>query len=499
MSQRISDATLSNLSAFLAKEMGMLFPRERWSDLEKAMAAAAPKFGFDEAQECIRWLLSAPLTRRQIETLAGLLTVGETYFLRDPRSFEILEREILPALLGARRGKEQRLRIWSAGCSSGEEPYSIAILLRRLIPDIKQWNVTILATDINPAALQKAMDGVYGKWSFRGTPPWFQELYFTSEAEGRFRVAEPIRRMVSFEYLNLADDSYPSLATNTNAMDIILCRNVLMYLTPETVHKVVGKLQRSLVDNGWLIVGPVEYSAYEPLETVRFGTATFYRKSAPNPQEPQDIIPEPEATVKGSPEPSLAQAAPPRAAVEAAAAGVPAAAQSSYEAASALYRQGLYPRAAAMLRESRDRENMPAQAMSLLIRCNANQGRLTEALRLCDQAVARDRLDPSLYYLRAEILQEQGMIEEARVSLRRALYLDPKLVLAHFSLGNLTLWRGNPEKAWKHFENALALLHDLAAEEILAGSEGMTAGRLREIILRITARPKDAGRRSGAG
>ena len=498
MSQRISDTNLSNLSAFVAKEMGLLFPRERWGDLERGIVAAAPHFGFEATHECIRWLLSAPLTRPQIEILAGFLTVGETYFLRDPPTLEIFETEILPAFLRSRSGTDRRLRIWSAGCASGEEPYSIAILLHRLIPNIKQWNITVVATDINPAALQKAVAGVYGKWSFRGTPSWFQKLYFTAEEHGRFRVSEQIRLMVSFEYLNLAEDSYPSLSSNTNAMDIIFCRNVLMYFTPETVRKVAGKLQRSLVDGGWLIVGPVEYSAvaHDGLEAVSYGSVTCYRKTVQEHPAAQEPVRAPPALSETLPEPARKPQPEIEAGAEAPAAA-PAALHPSFEAAWALYRQGLYPQAAALLTEL-SAGGLPTEAMTLLIRSQANQGKLSEALSLCDQAVARDKLDPALYYLRAEILQEQGMFEEARVSLSRALYLDPKLVLAHFALGNLTLWRGNPEKAGKHFENALALLNDFAPEDILAGSEGMTAGRLREIILRIPAGPKAAGVTRGA-
>jgi chemotaxis protein methyltransferase CheR len=125
--------------------------------------------------------------------------------------------------------------------------------------------------------------------------------------------------------------------------------------------------------------------------------------------------------------------------------------------------------------------------MTLLIKSLANQGKLSEALGLCEVALRDDKLDPSLHHLRAEILLEQGMVEEAQLSLTRAIYLDPKLVLAHFALGNLTLWAGKPENARKHLENALALLTTCDPEDIVPGSEGITAGRLREIIRPIMA------------
>jgi len=484
MAQALSETTLLTLSVFLAKEMGLLFPRGRWGELESGLRAAARQLGRPDAEECARWLTSAPLTRSQVETLAAFLTVGETYFFRDPQTFQAVEREILPALIRARRGKDQRLRLWSAGCSTGEEPYSLAILLNRLLPDLAEWNVTLLATDINPAALKKAMTGVYGNWSFRGAPSSFQTLYFTREGEGRFRVAERVGRLVSFEYLNLAEDGYPSLASNTNAMDLIFCRNVLMYFAPEVTRGVVGKLHRSLVADGWLVLGPAEHlpARFAPFRAVNFAGSLCYRKTEAEPPRvapiPGHAPPEqPTAQIITEPQPGAGPAEPP------ASPGALPESGREYREALALYREGRYQQAAERLGELQDRNELPAEGVPLLIRAHANRGALSEALMTCEEALGRDKLDPALHLLRAEILQEQGRLDEAQATLKRALFLDPGLVLAHFALGNLTLWSGSPERARKHFANALELLAGVAPDAILPGSEGLTAGRLREIIL----------------
>ncbi len=215
------DFLLSSLSDFLAAQMGLHFPRERWGDLDRGIAAAASEFGMADVESCIKWLVSAPLTRNQVEVLASHLTVGETYFFREQRSFEVLEEHVLPELLRERGEAGSPLRIWSAGCCTGEEPYSIAMLLDRLIPDAAKRNITILATDINPRFVRKAAEGVYSEWSFRETPAQIQERYFTSRKDGRFEIKPHIRKMVTFSYLNLAGDVYPSLWNNTNAMDVI--------------------------------------------------------------------------------------------------------------------------------------------------------------------------------------------------------------------------------------------------------------------------------------
>ena len=120
MKEGLPDHRLSQLSECVAARMGLHFPRERWRDLERHANSAAKEFGFADIKAFLQWLLSSPLTREQIETLASHMTVGETYFFREKESFEILEKTILPELIRSRRGSERRLRIWSAGCCTGE-------------------------------------------------------------------------------------------------------------------------------------------------------------------------------------------------------------------------------------------------------------------------------------------------------------------------------------------------------------------------------------------
>ena len=241
MSVALSPNLLAQLSQFVASRMGLNFPQERWDDLANGMASAAQGQGSRDAEAYVQWLLSSPLTRREIETLASHLTVGETYFFREKSSFDILEEQVLPELIRLHRGDAMRLRIWSAGCCTGEEPYSVAMLLDMMIPDLADWNVTILATDINPRFLEIASAGVYGEWSFRAIPPGIRERYFTPLPGGKMQLAQRIRRMVTFSFLNLAEDVYPSLVNNTNAMDVVLCRNVLMYFTPGACRPCRGK------------------------------------------------------------------------------------------------------------------------------------------------------------------------------------------------------------------------------------------------------------------
>lgn len=456
MRRALPDSLLSGLSEFVASRLGLHFPKERWRDLERGIAAAARDFDLPDAEACARWLLSAAPARNQIEILASHLTVGETYFFREPRSFEILERHILPEIIRSRAGAERRLRIWSVGCATGEEPYSIAMLLDRLIPDPGEWNVTILATDINPRFLGKAAEGVYGAWSFRGTPDWIRERYFKTRRDGRFELDPRIRKRVTFSYLNLAEDAYPSLADNTNAIDVILCRNVLMYFAAERVAKVADGLHRCILDGGWLIVSPAETSnvLFPQFATVNFPGTVLYRKAAhagPRPVFGQQV------SLREEPSPQ-ASVAPPEPLVQ----DIPVPREPPRETI---------------------REEEPGPGGRA--RSCANEGRLAEAAEWCEQAIAADKLNPAHHYLLANIRREQGQSDVAARSLKHALYLDPDFVLAHFALGNLRLSQGRRREAERHFENALVLLRSRPQDEILPESEGLTAGRLGEIIASV--------------
>jgi chemotaxis protein methyltransferase CheR len=476
----------------IASHIGLRFPRERWSDLERGVGSAAGELGFSDAGACIRSLLSSPLTRRRIEILASHLTIGETYFFREKRSLAVLEESILPALIRARQSGERSLRIWSAGCCTGEEPYSIAILLDKLIPDLQNWNITILATDINPRFLQKASEGLYTEWSFRDSPASIKERYFERKKGGRFQILPEIKKRVTFSYLNLAEEADPSSTNNTDAMDLILCRNVLMYFAPERAEKVVDRFYRSLIDGGWLIVSPCETSQglFAPFTTINLPEVILYRKESDRPR----TAPSPEAFL-----PMPAEAPAEDLFTQETGAFLPLEDQKRRPAeagpapcaeAAALYERGRYSEASEKIAGLLKDDPGNAKAMTLMARIYANQGDLAEALQWCERAIAADKLAAGGHYLLATVLQERGQAAEAILSLKRALYLAPDFALAHFTLGNLTRQLGKPKESEKHYANALSFLNAHRSDELLPEADGITAGRLIEIIRSTTLKEK---------
>jgi chemotaxis protein methyltransferase CheR len=486
----IPEALLQRLSDYLTARVGLQFVKRNWKELQQKMTAAMTDFGFDQVEEFIEWFLSLSPTQNQIEILASHLTVGETYFFRERRAFEILEQSLLPVLIAARRKTEKRLRFWSAGCSTGEEPYSLAILLDKLIPDLKDWKVTILATDINTGAIRKAEKGTYSDWSFRDNPPWFKKHYFETVDGNHYRLLPRIRKMVTFSYLNLSEDHYPALQNNTNAMDFIFCRNVLMYFAPGQIILTTERFYRSLLDGGCLIVSPVETAllTHLPFMTVRFRDSTFYRKDVRKAKVIQKAVKHiekgnilhpsipPETAKRRQPE-ELSR--PKR---QAELKKPEEAERTPYEEAAALYRKGLYPEAEYRLRKLISNGGRNQESCVLFARVLANQGRLEEAFGFCEEAVSADKCNARLHYLLATILEEQKQVEEARASLKKALYLDRNFVLAHFALANLSLRLGKIADARKHFSNVTEILSGYKSDDIIPESEGITAGRLAEII-----------------
>lgn len=476
------EALLGELSERVAAQMGLHFPKERWRDLEMGIQSAARDAGVADAVRYARDLLAARLGKQQIAELAKALTIGETYFFRDPRGLQVLNDVVLPELIRGRRATTRRLRIWSAGCCTGEEAYSIAIMLERLIPDFDDWQVTLLATDINPRFLQKAVEGVYGEWSFRGAPEWLKQGYFKQVAPQRFAILPRIRERVTFAYLNLGEDAYPSLDTNTNAMDLILCRNVLIYFAPERAAAVARNFHHALVSQGWLMVSAVEASATfrRYFAAQSFEGAILYRK-----KEECDLLPEADPLPASPPSVNAADRfvtsnPPPQAPARTPPPRQPPV--NPYELAMSLFERGRYAEVAALLEQSIAAKQLAVAPAALLARTYANLGELNQARTWAERAIAADRIDPAAHYLRAMILEEQNLIADAFVSLQRTLYLAPGFVLAHFALGNLTLRQGRRAEARRHFNNALDFLKSYADEAVLPHSDGMAAGRLREMI-----------------
>lgn len=488
----ISETLIEELRVALAARTGMYFPEPRRRDLLRGLTLAAPEFGFAGAsalEACARWLLTEPPTRRQTEILASHFAVGETYFFREPATFAALEQQILPALIADRRATGKRLRIWSAGCSTGEETYSLAILLARLIPDIEHWSITLLGTDINPHFLSGAVKGMYREWSFRGVPALIRNSYFHDLGGGSYALLPGVKKLARFDFLNLVNDVYPSFENDTAVMDIVMCRHVLMYFNAAAAHAVVQKLCRSLGNGGWLIVSQTEASVtlLSGLAPVIFPDCLIYRK-----ENDGQVLGKRDSTALAAP--AVAVMRP----LDIGTKDVTADATQNTgqceptEPPLVAYKAiNLTDDAKRLAHDECDDAQVldrPCAAdsggphtLALLARACANGGQLGSARQYCEAAVSADKLNLELRYLLASILMEQGHLEDAVTCLKQALYLDPNFVLAHFALGNAYRRVGHSDQATRHFAIAARLLRTCAPDS-LPLAEGLNGARLLDII-----------------
>lgn len=443
---------LAKLSRFVGERFGLDYPPERFPELMRGLKAAAAELGCSDLEICARNYLTSP-TEEELSILAAHLTVGETYFFRDHNAFERIRHEILPQLISM-GDRHQCLRLWSAGCCSGEEAYSLAIVAREVIP--KSWHISILGTDINPQFLAKARRGVFGNWSFRDVPENVKNRYFQCRGENQWEICAEIRRMVRFEYLNLAETVYPSVMNGTAGLDLILCRNVMIYFQPLQIAMVSNRFYESLRTGGFLLVAPSEAGQEKFQKFIPFwaGQTLFYEK---RPQvAPRSADRAVNREVPGL-QPSLGS--------------VP--------------KEGKTPPKMRMVEMTSGKMSGNSRDISE-VRSLANSGELEASLEKCDQLVKTEPLVASNHYLRAMILEELGMDEEARKSLLKARYLDPGLVVVHFALANLARRKGLDAEARKHLRNTLTLASRYPKHELLPETEGLSAGRLVEVALAMS-------------
>jgi chemotaxis protein methyltransferase CheR len=243
------------------------------SRLNAAVQKVLPRSGCGGVAELLASLDEASHPR-WLYDLVESLTVGETYFLRDLAQTAALREIVLPEAVG-RRTNERRLRLWSAGCSTGEEVYTLAILLkeRNLAAD---WDVTLLGTDVNRESLRAAREATYPAWSFRATPPAIRETYFETHGNA-WRVKESLRRMARFAWINLGAD--PLLPPLTE-LDVIMCRNVTIYFDEAATQRLYRALVSALAPGGWLVLGPSDPLPIdrEGLERVDVTDAVLWRR-----------------------------------------------------------------------------------------------------------------------------------------------------------------------------------------------------------------------------
>ena len=420
-----------------------------------------------------------------LDDLLVELTIGETYFFRNPEHFDFVRHEVLGEL-ARRRGPEHVVRMWSAGCASGEEPYSLAVLL---LEEGYGHRMEVRGTDISRAALARSHLASYGEWSLRG--PQADRMRPFLHLEGKRYVLMPeVRERVRFGYLNLAEDTWPSALSGIWGLDVIFCRNVLIYFNRPTIEAVARRLHASLAEGGYLIPGPSDPPLYEhaPFESILTHWGVVYRRPVtgdasyprsrptltppplPPVTPPRLPLPAPAFVAPLAPPPPVAPPPPPPVPP------APAAPSEDLDGARQALARGDWLEAARRIGALQEDPAAAARGVRALANLDAQA-----AVRACAEAATRHPLAVELRYLEALLLMGLGRLPEAERATRQALYLEPSLAVAHLMMGHLLRRQGDPMGAARAFRTAESLCATLPSDTPVPLADGDRAGRLAEV------------------
>ncbi|MBN2471279.1 MAG: tetratricopeptide repeat protein [Anaerolineae bacterium] len=457
----LTDETYTLFRNLLLTHTGLDFPPQRRTDLNAWLWRA-----IEMIQDALRYQTAtngsiAPVSLEALydlliagsplhwEMVIDAVTVGETHFFRNIAQFEVLRDHVFgPLLIARREAHDPRLNIWSAGCASGEEPYSIAMLLYEMVPDLHEWQLTLTGTDINRRLIEQAQQGVYRDWSFREEYALYaQKAYFAAE-KNRYILKDVIRRMVDFEVRSLLDccRERPDRALR---YDVIFCRNVVLYFGGQMRRWIFQRMYEMLQPGGWLFVGhadppPPHFAAFE---VYNFRATTVYRRPLETPRPAPRPAPHSQARRGTAPLPA--------------------------------------PEPPVRAEKSVTTESSPdAEFHYRLGRWHADRQNWDEALYHCQRAITLTPTYETVYYTLALIHQSMGEKEEAIAALRRAIYLRRDWLLPRFTLAGLYRESGQEDHARRELRNVIKLADTLRPDALADGADGMTVARLKEAALR---------------
>ena len=465
---------------------GLRFDDSQRASLSASVAARMEHLGLVREGDYLDRLRgdAGGIVEAELRNLLNLVTVTETCFFRDASQFRLLREHILPTLMSERSRRpnsSKRIRIWSAGCSSGEEAYSIAITLDAmgLFQRCPDWSIEIIATDLNTMALDQARRGVYTERAVRNVEGRLLDDYFVRDGK-TFALSEGIKARVTFEFGNLTKTPMPS----TGPQDIVFCKNVAIYFHPDVTRKLLEGLHGTLAPDGYLLLGHAEslWQVSDDFTLVEHDRVFCYRKSSRVARAP--AISEPvvsKSVVSGFSRISAKVRLKADTTVD------------RYDFCLNAFRAGEWDVAEAALIALVASCPTFVPGLLLLGGVYVHRGRFDDAVAQAETVLKVSDLEPRAHLLLGMIAARRQRQGEALQSLRRALYLDDSLALGHVWLGNLYRERGDIARACREYENVVRdwehhslqvteeFASDLTAEQLVGFCSDML-GRLRLMV-----------------
>lgn len=471
----------------LMETCGHYFDESRKQTLIQALWDRLQHRGYDSYHEYYNLLKYHPEGRFEIRELLDQITIGETYFFRNKAQFDVLMKYVLPEII-QKKGSlwNKDIRIWSAGCSRGDETYSIAIALMETLPSYKEWNISILGTDINRNGLTCAKEGIYGEKDINHLPKEYLEKYFEVRGPSYLLKAE-VKELVQFEYHNLATD--PFIHEKMQNLDILFCRNVTIYFDEKTTRRVIENFYNCLSQDGYLFLGHAEtlWQITNNFESVEYPQSIIYKKRVPPIQngdrKPFMAIPEINLKNLFFPDSATNLNHPIQA-------PLPSHQDQKRYDSSEEFNPKI--KEEPIKEVSSEGDNPPSHLKAFIEGGNtlstflaqatllANEARYKEATDILIKIIDMDNLSIEAHYLLGVLFYKSNQLKEAEKQFRKVIYISPESVLAYFNLGNIYLYQKRYTEARREFRNAIRLLEKRPKDESVRFCEDFTV----EFLLR---------------
>lgn len=502
-----NETLLQHFIQLISQHTGLHVREQDWSALCQKIEFRCQLLKLPEPQAYYQ-LLSANTDASQYEwqELVVVLTNGESYFFRDRGQMFLLRNRLLPELIERQR-QARSLKVWSAGCSTGEEAYSLAILLTELIPDWPEWDLLILGTDINCTALDRARLGSYSSWSFRLVSPEIQNRYFFPVRQN-WKLDDRIGHLVTFRYGNLMETRLDNISINPQTVDLILCRNVLVYFEPFAISTALQNFYKFLKPGGYLMTGHAEvpHQSCRQVQSLVFPQSVVYQRlpdlitfslpknTVKTAKSVLDLEQINRATrlenldLSSNLTPANRCQNPLEKLTDSPQKESPHAIHDNskltvlFRQAETLFRNQSYPEAIQKASQLIDLQPRHFDAYYLIARVYANLGQLTQAAHYSQLALAVDSLSIPPHYLLATIAEEKGDIDVAKLFLKKIIYLEPTAVCAYLELGLLYAKEANIKTAKKKWAIALELLKKMPEDTAIECPASLTA---KELLCRV--------------
>jgi chemotaxis protein methyltransferase CheR len=482
------------IKSHIADRSGLYFRDHDLKNLESGVSQRMKACGFDSVHSYYLSLTTSEEKETEFRELLNLLTINHTYFFRNEPQFVAFKDKVLPELIERKTrdiyehktGKNPRLRIWSAGCSTGEEPYTIAMILREAIPHPEDWDIEILATDASSEAMEKAKRGIYSENSMRLVEEPYRSKYFQKLESPRqsreWKLSDEIKRMVKFGFLNLMEDPYPP------ELDIVFCRNVTIYFEHKTTIKIMEEFAANMTDPGYLFLG---YSESLQFLTDKFRMASwqdgiYYRKATGKPEEARATPawetgePEAEEYVEEMPLPKLAAIIEHHKPVDL----TPEEFETVRQQILRFIYLKEYSQAMTLIEKVSVEGGKMVDIHYLAADICANRKQYSEARIRLKKALAIDSFFAPAYYLLGCMDLEEGQIAKSREHLTRALYIDKDFAMARFYMANVLRSEGRTNEAIREYRNTLATLSKGALgprSQMILQSSGFSLATLKSV------------------